>query len=88
MTKAHAGSNQDSTQANDSGLEQVDGMEGGTAPPKAYSAQRNRGMMRQLEAVNAMILAKVASLSAEQQAQFQALVEHRNRVEANGHLDS
>lgn len=90
MKVADTDSGKDITQAADDSAEGagVAVTDSDTEALVAYSPEMNQEIMRQLAEVNAMVLAKVGSLSPEQQAQFYALIEQNNLIEATGHLDS
>ena len=88
MTTVNSDSSEDTSKSMVDGAENAPGNEAGPNTPITYSPEMNQEIMRQLAQVNAMILAKVGSLSPEQQAQFHALIEQSKLVEAKGHLDS
>jgi hypothetical protein len=88
MTTANLDFSEETYNATSKGTENAKDIGAGDATPLVYSPEMNQEILRQLAEVNAIVLAKVGSLSPEQQAQFHALIEQGNLIEANGHLDS
>jgi hypothetical protein len=90
MQVANTDSSEDTAKATDGGTDgaNVTNTDGVAEALIAYSPEMNQEIMRQLAEANAMVLAKVGSLSLEQQTQFHALIEQSNLIEANGHLNS
>ena len=88
MTAANSDFNKDPYKTTDAAPEDPMAIEGGQTSALVYSPQMNEEIMRELAEVNALVLAKVESLSPEKQAQFHALIEQGKLIEANGHLDS
>jgi hypothetical protein len=88
MATANSNFGEETSKASNEDKKSAEDIHACDTSPLVYSQEMNQEIMRTLAEVTAMIRSKVGGLSPEQQAQFHALIEQNNLIEANGHLDS